>query len=330
MASFGLSTPGKAVSKKGERKQPGSTYTQAQISAIETRVGSFTVRYSVIAFSQTEHKKVDPKIHINVLDSLVPKLRQHPGIVLLKRLNIILDGDSEKGFGLINANVPLFNNYDLIALVPTNQVTFSFACLTHTLPSALTAHIIPLPLTLPRLNLYLKHTLVRTALKNGGVFEINYVGALGGEQDAVLSDANAAESGLSVKRNWWAAAREVVRVTKGKGLLVSEGVVSDGDLRAPRDVENLISMFGIAQDIAHSAVTKRPNCSLFEPIETRKTYRAIISECKLLPASATLSAAEAQDSSTSPSANGKKRSVEERKAVQGGGKKKETDGNGPP
>lgn len=77
---------------------------------------------------------------------------------------------------------------------------------------------------------------MRTALKNGAVFEINYVGALGGEGDP---GGSGGESGAGAKRNWWAAAREVVRVTKGKGILVSGGVSNDYDLRAPKDVCNL-------------------------------------------------------------------------------------------
>ena len=127
----------------------------------------------------------------------------------------------------------------MIALVPTTHATFSSACLTHSLPSQLTAHIISLPLTLPRLPFHLKHTLIRTAIKNGAVFEINYVGALGGKSDTVLADANVAESGPSAKRNWWAATRELVRVTKGKGLIISGGGVVEADLRPPRDVANL-------------------------------------------------------------------------------------------
>jgi ribonuclease P/MRP protein subunit RPP1 len=47
------------------------------------------------------------------------------------------------------------------------------------MPTPLTAHIIALPLTHPRLPFNLKHTLVRTAIKNGAMFEINYAGALG-------------------------------------------------------------------------------------------------------------------------------------------------------
>lgn len=57
--------------------------------------------YTVIGLSQTVHKKVDAKTHVNVLDSLVGQLRTRLGIIFLKRLNIILDQDSEKGFGLV-------------------------------------------------------------------------------------------------------------------------------------------------------------------------------------------------------------------------------------
>lgn len=217
--------------------------------------------------------------------------------MFLKRLSIVLDEESEKGFGLvsripplllvfkhlsvlllkINANVPLFNSYDLISLIPTTQATFSLACLTHSLPSPLTAHIISLPLTLPRLPFHLKHTLIRTAIKNGAVFEICYTGALGGESEANLVDAGAAESGASAKRNWWANARELARVTKGRSIVVSGGVVSEGDLRAPRDVGNLyvtrfnrfsamclnppsgrITLLGLPQDASHNSLTKVP------------------------------------------------------------------------
>ncbi|KAF8154438.1 RNase P subunit p30-domain-containing protein [Crassisporium funariophilum] len=273
------------ASKKGKQPQQAEavpTFLPSQISAIEARVDLLIhLGYSVIAFSQTLNKKIDPKTHVNFLDGLLVQLRSRSGIVYLKRLNIILDRDSEKGFGLINANLSLFNSYDLIALIPTTHTTFSLACLTHSLPSPLTAHIIALPLTLPRLPYHLKHTLVRTAIKNGAVFEINYVGSLGGENDATLADANAAESGSSAKRNWWAATRELVRVTKGKGLIISGGVVAEADLRAPRDVANLIAILGLAQDAAHEASTKAPR-SLVVRAQTRKTYRAVLSEPTLV------------------------------------------------
>ncbi|EMD32364.1 hypothetical protein CERSUDRAFT_23264, partial [Gelatoporia subvermispora B] len=224
----------------------------------------------------TVERKVDPKVHINTLDALLGQLRKRDGVVYLKRLTIILDEESEKGFGLTNSNASIFSGYDLIALAPTTAASFSLACLTHTLPSPLTAHIISLPLTLPRLPFNLRHTLVRSALKNGAVFELNYVGALGGE-----GDVGGGEAGAGAKRNWWAAAREVARVTKGKGVLVSGGVVNSGDLRAPRDVANLITVLGLPQDAAHDASTRVPQCLILRA-QTRRTYRAVLSEPKVV------------------------------------------------
>ena len=71
---------------------------------------------------------------------------------------------------------------------------------------------------------------MRTALKNGAVFEITYSGA-------VQADAD------DSRRNWWVSARELVRSTKGKGLIASSGGENDADLRGPKDVGNLYVIF---------------------------------------------------------------------------------------
>jgi ribonuclease P/MRP protein subunit RPP1 len=177
----------------------------------------------------------------------------------------------------------IFSGYDIIALTPTTPGTLSVACLTHSQPSALTAHVISLPLTLPRLPFHLKHTLIRAAIKNGAVLEMNYSGAFGGDPDAFETVSVAA------KRNWWAAAREVVRVTKGKGVIVSGGIADEPDLRAPRDIINLcvnpifalalaliralerrIAMLGLAQDVAHGTMSKEPQALVLRAREPLK------------------------------------------------------------
>ncbi|KAI0832312.1 PHP domain-like protein [Trametes gibbosa] len=278
---------GQGGSKKGKAKPqehggPPPAFSPAQVAALESRLDVLVhLGYSIVAFNQTVERKVDPKVHVNTLDSLLGQLRQRKGIVYLKRLTIVLDEESEKGFGLTNGNASLFAPYDLLALVPTTAATFSLACLTHTQPTPLTTHVISLPLTLPRLPFHLKHTLVRAALKNGAVFEINYSGALGAEGDPALSLPSGGESGAGAKRNWWAAAREVARVTKGKGILVSGGVFNEADLRAPRDVANLITVLGVSQDVAHGASTKVAQ-SLVLRAQTRRTYRAVLSEPKVV------------------------------------------------
>ncbi|KAF8215721.1 PHP domain-like protein [Mycena galopus ATCC 62051] len=296
-----------ASSKKNKGKQQQQladvTYSPAQLGAIDARLDLLVhLGYTVIALNQTVQSAVNPKSHVNILENLVAQLKPRPGVVLLKRLSVILDQDSEKGFGLTPANAAIFKPYDLISLVPTTQPTFSLACLTHSQPSALTAHIISLPLTL-RLDFRMKHTLVRTALKNGAVFEISYVGALGGDNDVALVDAGAAESGATAKRNWWATAKEVTRVTKGKGLMVSGGVVTEADYRAPKDVANLITLLGLSQEVSHSASTKVPK-SLVLRAQTRQTFRAVFSEPVLVipegasPAGITVDRNTSQNSSS--------------------------------
>ncbi|KAK1228473.1 RNA-binding RNA processing protein rpp1 [Marasmius sp. AFHP31] len=276
-----LPSSGQNSSKKGKGKAPAQDvqFTPAQLSSIDAQIDILVhLGYTVIGFTQTVHKKVDPKVHVNILDGLLSRLKKRDGIVCLKRLSIILDEDSEKGFGLINANISYFNSYDLLSLIPTNQATLSIACLTHTLPSQLTTHIISIPLTSSRPPFRLKHTLIRTAIKNGAVFEINYVGAIGGESEAILIEAGAADpSSISAKRNWWASARELVRVTKGNSIIVSGGVIAQEDFRAPRDVANLVSLLGLSQDSAHDASTKNAK-SVVMRAQTRKTYRAVLSE----------------------------------------------------
>lgn len=206
----------------------------------------------------------------------------------------------------------IFSGYDIIALTPTTPGTLSLACLTHSQPSTLTAHVISLPMTLPRLPFHLKHTLIRTAIKNGAVFEMNYCGAFGSDPDGFEV------ASVAIKRNWWASAREVIRVTKGKGLIVSGGITNEPDLRAPRDVINLwvylaplaartlirvlknrITMLDLAPDLAHGTMGKGPQALVLRAREstriypssqlrstfheeTRKTHRAILSEPKLV------------------------------------------------
>ncbi|TFY76300.1 hypothetical protein EWM64_g7714 [Hericium alpestre] len=273
-----------SVSKKGKGKQQqqqGSTFSvafsPAQITAIEARVDILVhLGYTVIAFNQTVQKKVEQKSFVNVLDPLLGQLRRRQGVVYLKRLTVVLDEDSEKGFGLTNANASLFAAYDLLALVPTTETTFSLACLTHTQPSPLTTHILSIPLTLPRLPFRMKHTLVRAAMRNGAVFEINYAGALGADDSS-----SGGGSGPGAKRNWWAAAKDVVRVTKGKGIILSGGGPGETELRAPKDVGNLITFLDLPQNLAHDASTTTPK-SVVLRAQTRKTYRAVFSEPRVV------------------------------------------------
>ncbi|KZO96261.1 PHP domain-like protein [Calocera viscosa TUFC12733] len=246
--------------------------------------------YTIIAFTQSVQSKLDPAAPVNWFDGgegtvfrdLDPRFNGGKrGVVQLRRLNVVLDEASEKGFGFNAQTTQLLAGYDILSLTPLTTSTFQSACLQHSLPSSSTIHLITAPLLpSPRLPYYMKHTLVRTALKNGARFEICYAGVFG-----------------DGARNWWANAREVVRAAAGGRRDGHEGVIFSGGagrvehLRAPGDVMNLGTTLGLPHETCHAAISRIPK-SLIIRAETRRTYRAILSEPKLVFSAVPAGAAE--------------------------------------
>ncbi|KAG9097149.1 hypothetical protein FS749_006975 [Ceratobasidium sp. UAMH 11750] len=237
------------------------TLSPSDLDAINSRLDTLVhLGYTIVALNYTVEGKIDPATHVNPLLS-VPSRKD---IVVLRRLTIILDEGSEKGFGLSTQHATNLASYDIIALQPTTANSFSLACLTHTQPSPTTAHIISIDAAsaTPQLPFRLKLSLVRTAIRNGAVFEISYSGALASDESA--------------RRNWWAGAREVTRATKGKGLLLTGGGQKIADLRAPLDAINLATILGLDQNAARNAMSLDAK-SLVTRASTRQTYRAVLS-----------------------------------------------------
>jgi ribonuclease P/MRP protein subunit RPP1 len=108
---------------KGKQVQPSHStpFTPPQLQAIEARIDLLVhcasllavisstiligkpVGYSVLAFNQCVRTKVEPKAFVNTLDPLLRQVKKRRGIIYLKRLTILLDEDSEKGFGLVRS-----------------------------------------------------------------------------------------------------------------------------------------------------------------------------------------------------------------------------------
>ncbi|KAG9110046.1 hypothetical protein FRC07_008241 [Ceratobasidium sp. 392] len=266
-SGFNVSTQN---SEKQKQKQKGNssvavtapqTLSPTDLDAINSRLDTLVhLGYTIAALNYTVEGKIDPATHVNPL--LLVSSRKD--IVVLRRLTIILDENSEKGFGLSTQHATHLASYDIIALQPTTANTFSLACLTHTQPSPTTAHIISIDAAsaTPQLPFRLKLSLVRTAIRNGAAFEICYSGALASDESA--------------RRNWWAGAREVTRATKGKGILLTGGGQKIADLRAPLDAINLATVLGLDQSTARNAMGQDAK-SLVTRASTRQTYRAVLS-----------------------------------------------------
>ncbi|KAH7337966.1 RNase P subunit p30-domain-containing protein [Rhizoctonia solani] len=245
-----------------------ATLANTDLDLINSRLDMLAhLGYTIVALNYTVHGKIDPATHVNPLLA-VPARKD---LVILRRLTIVLDESSEKGFGLSTQHAPHLASYDIIALQPTTPNTFSLACLSHTVPSPTTAHVISIDAAsaTPQLPFRMKPSLVRTALRNGGVFEISYAGALASDESA--------------RRNWWSGAREIARATKGKGLLLSGGAQVTSNLRAPMDAINLASVLGLDQNTARNAMSTDAK-SLITRASTRQTYRAVLSAPVLIGA----------------------------------------------
>ncbi|KAG8716570.1 hypothetical protein FRC09_015556 [Ceratobasidium sp. 395] len=266
----GLKTNTQTSGKQKQKQKAGSStivaapplaLAQADLDAINSRLDMLAhLGYAIAALNYTVEGKIDPATHVNPLLSIPPR----KDIVVLRRLTIILDENSEKGFGLSTQHATHLASYDIIALQPTTANSFSLACLTHTQPSPTTAHIISIDAAsaTPQLPFRLKLSLVRTAIRNGAAFEICYSGALSSDESA--------------RRNWWAGAREVARATKGQGILLTGGGQKTADLRAPLDAVNLATVLGLSQNIARNAMSLDAK-SLVTRASTRQTYRAVLS-----------------------------------------------------
>ncbi|KAG8901363.1 hypothetical protein FRB99_005373 [Tulasnella sp. 403] len=256
----------KSSNTKDKGKLKEASLTPKDQSVLDARIDLLVhLGFTVIALNQTVRGAYNPTLHPNTLLGVKPR----DGILILRRLTIVLTDESDKGCGLVNSNTEALKSYDIIALRPTTHPSLSLACLTHSVPSPTAAHIISVDLTSePREGFFRKQSLIQTAIKNGAVFEICYAPA--------VSEG----SGDKGRLNWWVNVKELVRATKGKGIILSGGGESP-DLRGPKDIMNLATLLGCKQDQAHAALTKTVE-SLMLRAQTRQTYRAVLSEPKLV------------------------------------------------
>lgn len=264
------------------RDKDASTLAQVALELNE-------LRYSHVAFNHIVQSKYDPALHPNVLAPLrdgrpnppFPELdprtrakaksKQNPlahanGLTQLSRLTLVLDEQSttKSGSGWVTNNAVALQSYDLLAVRPTTEATFQHACLTLSELKPFSIDIISLDFgAQPRLPFFLKRSTVNAALENGVHFEITYAQAL-------LHDDTKA------RRNLISGARDLLRVTNGKGIFFSSQATQALSVRAPYDVINLGGIFGLTPSAAREAISN--NCrSLILHSQTRKTYRGVVS-----------------------------------------------------
>lgn len=165
-------------------------------------------------------------------------------------------------------------SYDLLAVRPTTEASFSAACLSLSELKPQSIDIISIDLAASaRLPFFLKRSTVGAALSNGAVFEVCYSPAV----SASTGDQQGQQDLLKARRNVISATRDILRVTNGRGVIFSSGAADIMGLRGPYDVINLASIFGLNAAAAKDAISSTCRALLLRA-ETRRTFRGVVAD----------------------------------------------------
>jgi ribonuclease P/MRP protein subunit RPP1 len=125
--------------------------------------------------------------------------------------------------------------YNLLALRPTDEKTLQLCC------TSLECDLISLDLS-QRLGYPLKFKTVSSALQRGIRFEICY-------SPAIQSSGNS-----EARRNLISGAGQLIRATRGRGMILSSEARNALGVRAPYDVMNLTHIWGLGQERGKEAL----------------------------------------------------------------------------
>ncbi|WPH02486.1 Hypothetical protein R9X50_00535000 [Acrodontium crateriforme] len=177
---------------------------------------------------------------------------------ILRRLTIVLTESYQ------NARLAaLAAAYDLLAVRPIDERTLQLAC------GSLDCDIISLDLT-QRMGYYFKHKTVMEAIKQGKKFEICYAGATSTAGNT--SGGSASEA----RRNLIQNATQLIRATRGRGIILSSEARAAVACRAPWDVINLAALWDLGTERGVEAVGKESRSAVVQAKMKRTGYRGVI------------------------------------------------------
>ena len=148
----------------------------------------------------------------------------------------------------------LSRNYDILAVRPIDEKTLQLAC------GSLDCDIISLDMT-QRLPFWFKFKPLSEAIKSGKRFEISYAAGVMGD------------SGM--RRNLISNATQLIRASRGRGLVISSGAPSAVACRGPWDAINLAAVWGLGQERGYEAMTKECRSAVVAAQFKKTSYRGV-------------------------------------------------------
>jgi ribonuclease P/MRP protein subunit RPP1 len=182
--------------------------------------------------------------------------------------------------------------YDLVAARPTDERTLQQAC------QSLDVDIISLDLT-RKFEKHFKFPMLGTAIARGIKIELCY------SQGILSTDPMA-------KRNLISNATQLIRVTRGRGLIFSSEAKSALGIRAPSDIINLASVWGLGTERGKDGLTKEPRSVVEFARLKRQSFKGIVDivyggEKPVAPAEGKEKAAQKGKVDKNTNTNGKRR-----------------------
>ena len=164
--------------------------------------------------------------------------------------------------GTTNYKLPDYARaYDLVAVRPTSDKAFQWACL-----SADEASIVSLDLSVP-LGYHIAPRTAMAAVQRGARFEIAYGQAVQAARGGEGSRARAVFLGNALA---------LLRATKGRGVLASSEARAALALRGPADVVNLLAVWGLGPDKGTEALRGVPRSVVVNEGIKRRGFRGVV------------------------------------------------------
>ena len=149
------------------------------------------------------------------------------------------------------------SHYDILALRPTNERSLIQAC------QSLECDVISLDLSV-RFPTYFKMKTLSLALQRGIKFEICYAAG-------VLAN----DGGLA-RRNLISNATQLIRATRGRGIIISSEAKTALACRGPSDVINLAAVWGLGQEKGVEAVGSEARSVVVQAQMRRRSFKGVI------------------------------------------------------
>ncbi|KAK4166655.1 RNase P subunit p30-domain-containing protein [Cladorrhinum sp. PSN259] len=177
--------------------------------------------------------------------------------ITLRRATLLITDPATTNYRLGD----FMRTYDLLALRPTSDKSFQWACSSTTEAPAL----ISLEFT-QSLGYHIHPKTAMSAISRGSRFEICY------SQPLSASGPEASRQ----RSNFIGNVQSLIRATKGRGIILSSEARNALGLRAPADVVNLLAVWGLGTEKGYEGLKDGPRAVVVNEGVRRRGFRGVV------------------------------------------------------